>query len=337
MVVRPPTLTPTPRYPMRLTSSTASLGAVSEYFPWSSVTALVVVPRMRTVAPRMRSPSGAVTFPETSTCWPPCWPNAGPHSTSANSTLIATAPRWCSRLVADQRLPCSMSLMGAPSSCGSSHGLQALLGDQLAIGSEHYVPGLHGPGKPVRRQRIQLSLTILAHLGERLVGVHVLQRAQLRIVYPDVGDHDIETGLQAIDHRHQAVRLLARRGRVLRRIHRLAEVFRHAETEFARQPLRDLTKLGGASRGAHVIVDVVDLEPRPPRPLDLRPQLLFDLSYVGMILVEGFGRLEEVSVGVDQPLTGARHVADTKRQPGRRDGPRPPATAGAGNKRRVVR
>src|SRR2546425_2272616 len=192
----------------------------------------------------------------------------------------------------------------ASSSYGSSHGLQALLGDQLAIRHELYVPGLQGPGEPVRRERIQLSLTILAHLGEGLVGVHVHQGAQLRIVYPDMGDHDIETGLQAIDHRHQAVRLLSRSRPVLGRIHRLAEVLGHAETELARQPLRDLTKLRVASRRAHVIVDVVDLETGMERSLDLRPQLFFDLPHVRVVLVQGFGRLEEVSVGVDQRRYG---------------------------------
>src|SRR5207249_7246976 len=134
-VVRPPTLTPTPRYPMRLKTNTASLGAVNEYFPWSSVTALVVVPRMRTEAPRIRSPSGAVTLPEISTC---CWPSTGPHTSNASSTLVPTPPR--------KRLPCSMSLIGVPSSCGSSHGLQVLLGDLLAIRVVLFVSGLHGPG-----------------------------------------------------------------------------------------------------------------------------------------------------------------------------------------------
>src|SRR5205809_2156148 len=253
MVARPPTLNPTPRYPMRLKTNTASLGAVSEYFPSSSVTALVVVPRMRTEAPRIFSPSGAVTLPETCICWAACWPNAGPHTASASSRLVPSAPR--------KRLPCSMSFIGVPSSCGSSHGLQAVLGDQLAIRDEQYVSGLHGPGEPVRRERIQLSLTILAHLGEGLVGVHVHQGAEFRIVYPYVGDHDIETGLEAINHRHQAVRLLSWRRPVLGRIHRLAEVLGHAETEFARQPLRDLTKLGVVSRRAHMIVDVVDFSP----------------------------------------------------------------------------
>src|ERR1041385_4799516 len=32
-----------------------------------------------------------------------------------------------------------MSFMGAPSSCGSSHGREALLGDQLAIRHQHHV------------------------------------------------------------------------------------------------------------------------------------------------------------------------------------------------------
>src|SRR5436853_1390957 len=134
-LVRPPTLTPTPRYPMRANTNTASVGAVSEYFPAASVTALVVVPRMWTEAPRIRSPSGAVTLPEISIC---CWPTAVAHTSRANVKLVPTARR--------NPLRCSMSFMAVPSSCGSSHGLEALLGDQLAIRDEQCVSGLHGPG-----------------------------------------------------------------------------------------------------------------------------------------------------------------------------------------------
>src|SRR2546422_4625547 len=50
-----------------------------------------------------------------------------------------------------------MSFMGAPSSCGSSHGREALLGDQLAISHQHYVPGLHGPGASLCSERINRS------------------------------------------------------------------------------------------------------------------------------------------------------------------------------------
>src|SRR2546430_15505583 len=48
-----------------------------------------------------------------------------------------------------------MSFMGAPSSCGSSHGREALLGDQLAIRHQHHVPGLHGPGESLCSERIR--------------------------------------------------------------------------------------------------------------------------------------------------------------------------------------
>src|SRR2546422_6484323 len=51
---------------------------------------------------------------------------------------------------------------------------------------------------------------------------------------------------------------------------------------------------------AHVEIDVVDLQSRMERSLDLRPQLLFDLSHISVVLVQGLGRLEKVSVGVDQ-------------------------------------
>src|SRR5439155_20937266 len=92
-------------------------------------------------------PSGVVTLPETSICAAGSWPSAVPHTVKVNSRLIPTALRKWRCLVPNQRLPWSMSFMGAPSSCGSSHGLEALLGDQLAIRQEHYVSGLEGPGE----------------------------------------------------------------------------------------------------------------------------------------------------------------------------------------------
>ena len=92
-------------------------------------------------------------------------------------------------------------------------------------------------------------------------------------------------------------------------VHRLAEVFRHAESIFPREPLGDLAELGVAGGRAHVKIDVVDLQARAPRPLDLRAQLLFDFFRIGVVLVQRFGGLEEVSISVDQGRHGcaARH------------------------------
>ena len=65
MVVRPPMFCPRPRNPIRPNVSTPSDGAVSEYFPLSSVTVLVADPRTRTVTLRRCSPCGPLTVPET--------------------------------------------------------------------------------------------------------------------------------------------------------------------------------------------------------------------------------------------------------------------------------
>src|SRR5258707_15105812 len=123
---------------------------------------------MRPALPEMGCPSGLVTLPETPNGCPGSWPGAVPHTASANSTLNPAALRKWRCLLANQRLPCSMSFMGAPSSCGSSHGLEAVLCDHIAIRNEHHVPGLHSPGESLRGERIQLALTALAHLRERL-------------------------------------------------------------------------------------------------------------------------------------------------------------------------
>src|SRR2546426_12234379 len=138
MVVPPPMFAPTPRNPMRPNVSTPSAGAVSVYFPLSSVTVLVADPRTRTVTPRRCSPVVDVTVPETSISWG-CWAMAGARNTTAISTVLPTQRR--------KRLHCRMSFMAASSSCGSSHGLQALLSDQHALRLELYFAGLHGPGE----------------------------------------------------------------------------------------------------------------------------------------------------------------------------------------------
>src|SRR5260370_1422304 len=52
-------------------------------------------------------------------------------------------------------------------------------GDQLTIRQQSYVSGIAGPGEVRRRARAQLALPIIAHLGEPLVSVHVVQSAHL--------------------------------------------------------------------------------------------------------------------------------------------------------------
>src|SRR6266516_1266111 len=77
-----------------------------------------------------------VTVPDTSTG---CWVNAGTHTKSASARVIPTARR--------KRVPWNVSFMARSSSCGSSHGLEALLGDQFAIRHEVDVVSLEGDGR----------------------------------------------------------------------------------------------------------------------------------------------------------------------------------------------
>jgi hypothetical protein len=64
-----------------------------------------------------------------------------------------------------------------PANNGDQLGEQ--LGDELAIRQLPDVSGSAGPGEIRRRARVQLALPIIAHLGEHVVGVHVVQSAQL--------------------------------------------------------------------------------------------------------------------------------------------------------------
>ena len=101
-----------------------------------------------------------VTVPETANCWP----NAVPLRASANSRLIPTARRQCARLFTNECLPNrTFSMVNPPGSCmitppnsartfssfGSSHRLQALHGDQLAIRQELDVAGFEGVPEPL--------------------------------------------------------------------------------------------------------------------------------------------------------------------------------------------
>src|SRR5687768_9601887 len=110
--------------------------------------------------------------------------------TSASRKLIPTARRERGRLFKIERQPDRNFSMGnPPGSCirtppgsapafssfglGSLHRLQSPRCDQLAIRQELNVAGFQSIPEPLRRERVELSLTILAHLGERAAGVHV--------------------------------------------------------------------------------------------------------------------------------------------------------------------
>src|SRR5213075_2510827 len=77
-----------------------------------------------------------VTVPDTS---PGCWANAGTHTSHASTRVTPTARR--------KRVPWNMSFMARSSSCGSSHGLEALLRDQFAIRHEVDVVSFEGDGR----------------------------------------------------------------------------------------------------------------------------------------------------------------------------------------------
>jgi hypothetical protein len=74
-----------------------------------------------------------------------------------------------------------LRVFGWPANSGEQLGEQLgeQRGDQLAIRQQPDVSGIARPGGIRRRARVQLALPIIAHLGERLVGVHVVQSAQL--------------------------------------------------------------------------------------------------------------------------------------------------------------
>ncbi len=169
---------------------------------------------------------------------------------------------------------------------------------------EHHVACLEGRAEPGRRQRRELALTVLAHIGQRLVGVHVEQRPQLRVVDPDVRDHGVHARLQPIDERDQTVRLPIRRREILRRVHRLPEVARHPQPIFLGQPLRHVAEFRIARGGTHVLVDVIDLHAGTQRALDLRPQFLLDFGDWWVVLVQGFGGGKEKAVLIDQRRNG---------------------------------
>src|SRR2546423_3320977 len=82
----------------------------------------------------MGDPAAAeVTVPDTS---PGCWANAGTHTSHASTRVTPTARR--------KRVPWYMSFIARSSSCGSSHGREAVRGDQLAIRGAIRV----GPSRP---------------------------------------------------------------------------------------------------------------------------------------------------------------------------------------------
>src|SRR5688500_19875340 len=108
--------------------------------------------------------------------------------TNASRKLIPTARRERGRLFKIERQPDRNFSMGNPpgscirtppgsapdfSSFGSSHRLQSLHCNQLAIRQKLNVPRFESISERLRRERVQLALAILAHLGEWAAGVHV--------------------------------------------------------------------------------------------------------------------------------------------------------------------
>ena len=106
--------------------------------------------------------------------------------------------------------------------------------------------------------------------------------------------------VEAIDHHDEAVALAGRSRRVLRVLSRLGEVTRHPETVFFGEPLRDVAVLGIFRHRSHMEVDVVDLETRMDRALDLRSQLLLDFFWIGVIRRKISGRRKEVPVFINE-------------------------------------
>src|SRR5690242_11765720 len=168
-----------------------------------------------------------------------------------------------------------------------------------------YIACFEGIAHALRCDRIQFTLTVLAHVGERTVGVHVDQRAQLGVVDPNMRYHEVDPRIEASDHRHKAVSLVSWECIVLGIPSGLAEILRHAETILLGKPLGKSAKLRRADRGTHVIIDIVDLQPGMQRPLDLRPQLFLHFTDVGIIAVKGFHALKKIAVRIDQRWNGS--------------------------------
>src|SRR2546423_10935984 len=95
------------------------------------------------------------------------------------------------------------------------HGPEALHCDQLAVGDEADIARLKCLVELRRHEGVELSLTILAHLGQWSGRIHVHQRAQFRVVDSDVRDKKIEPRVQTIDDGDEAIRFVRGRRPVL--------------------------------------------------------------------------------------------------------------------------
>src|SRR2546423_15677511 len=168
-----------------------------------------------------------------------------------------------------------------------------------------YIACFEGIAHALRCDRIQFTLTVLAHVGERTVGVHVDQRAQLGVVDPNMRDHEVDPRIEASDHRHKAVGLVRWGCFVLGIASGLAEILRQTKTILLGKPLRKSTELRRADCGAHVIIDVVDLQTGVQRSLDLGPQLLLDFTHVGMVLVKCRSALKKIAVRINERWKGS--------------------------------
>src|SRR5688500_16594167 len=88
----------------------------------------------------------------------------------------------------------------ACSSSGSTHGLQAMHCNQLAVRDQLDIAGREGLPETWCRQSIELTLTMLAHLRKWKGDVHIDQRAELMVVDANMSDDEIERRIETRDH-----------------------------------------------------------------------------------------------------------------------------------------
>src|SRR4051812_25551178 len=86
----------------------------------------------------------------------------------------------------------------------SSHRLQSVHLDHLTVGDEPNVAGREGLADALGRDRVEFSLTVLAHVSESAIAIHVQERAQLLVVDSDVRHHERDARLEATNKRQQA-------------------------------------------------------------------------------------------------------------------------------------
>src|SRR5688500_10143356 len=137
------------RWPTTVKLRTASGGALMEYRPFRFVNARISVPCTLTRTPETGAPAAAATTPVPVRGG--CWAGAVTLKVSANRTLIPSVRAFCARPFRNEGVSdCIFSIAilrvvnMACSSSGSTHGLQAMHCNQLAVRDQLDIAGREG-------------------------------------------------------------------------------------------------------------------------------------------------------------------------------------------------